>query len=348
MRRIGALAIISVFTVACGDSGPGGSTSSGTTDAVTTGATTTTATGSTGAPTTSAGGTGSSGGVQPECLDPSDCPTPPTCQEPTCEAGACGAADLPEGTPVDDIPGDCRTTVCDGGGGTKDVPADDPPGQVPGDCKLAACLQGQVEYSPADDDLPDDTNECTVDSCDAGQPVFTARPVNSLCGPNGSQFCHGDATCQPCKEVSDACEDFGSEPHETQAAAFTLGQITDADADGSFACGTLKGPADVDWFTFSGVDALLNVVDPSRSLIAQNDAGRVCVYLQCGKGTTTVNCAAPDTPDTAPMGQKGCCGTGTVAPALNCGGLDDSAKVWIKLDNPDAIACIPYQLDYHF
>lgn len=353
-----AVTMMVVGLAGCGDSGTGVSTGTATEatgEATGTGTTGTTGT-ATSEPDPTTGGslsgtttttTGPTTGIPAECQGPAECQAPP-CQAPTCEAGVCGTMNLAEGTPVDDLAGDCRATVCDGGGGTKEIPTDDPPGQVAGDCKLAGCLQGQVEFVPADDDLPNDDNDCTVDSCSAGQPVFTAKPMHSLCGPMGANFCHSDASCQACKEVTDACEDHGPEPHETQPSSYSLGEITDADAQGSYACGTVVGPDDVDWYTFTGVDAFLNMVDPSRTLVAESDAARLCVYLQCDNGATTVSCGANDTADTAPGGQKGCCGHGTVSPGLNCAGLDDSAKVWIRVDNPDGLACVPYRLDYHF
>lgn len=343
----------------CGGDNPGttGATRGGSGDATTGAPTSTTATttATTGEPTggttvgvSQSGSADPTTGAPPECLADADCPAMGPCLEPFCHDGMCGYDGVPEGEAVDDAPGDCRQTVCDGAGGTKEVPFDDPPAQVSGDCKLTICANGQVEYAIADDDLPNDDNDCTVDSCMTGQPVFTAKPVHSPCGPMGTHFCHSDAACEPCKEVSDACEDFGAEPHETQLAAHSLGEITDADADGGYACGTIKGAADVDWYTFSGVDAFLNMVDPSRTLVAEADSARLCVYIQCDNGTDSIGCAAPDTPDTAPLGQKGCCGYGTVSPSLNCKGLDDSAKVWIRVDNPDMLACVPYRLDFHF
>lgn len=362
-------AALTVGLSGCGDSGTGVTTggvsegTAGTTTGPETGPETGPGPGSatTGAPTTDGPTAGSMSqgttaepttvtpttGTPAECQTPEQCPSSP-CQAPTCEAGVCGTVNLAEGTEVDDLPGDCRRTVCDGAGGTKEIAADDPPPQATGDCKVVGCLQGQVVYTPADDDLPNDDNDCTLDACMGGEPKFTARPVHSPCGAMGASFCHSDASCQPCKEVSDACEDYGAEPHETQATAYSLGQITDADSNGSFVCGTVAGPDDVDWYTFSGVDAFLNVVDPSRTLVAQSDSARLCVYLQCDKGQTSVVCGANSTPDTAPMGQKGCCGQGTVSPKLDCTGLDDSAKVWIRVDNPDKYACVPYRLDYHF
>lgn len=357
---------ISMLTTAlllfgCGDDGnpTTGGSQSGTGDdttgttTTTTNAGTTTTTGdppTTGPSSASQSGTGDpTTGVQPECVVDSDCPDMGPCLERFCSDGACGYDGVPEDSVVADVPGDCRVTVCDGGGGTKEVPADDDaPPQVMGDCKLAVCAQGNVEFAVTDDDLPNDDNDCTVDGCMLGQPTFTAKAVHSPCGPMGASFCHSDASCQKCKEVSDACEDFGSEPHETQQTSFSLGEITDADDDGGFVCGTVKGAADVDWYTYAGVDAFLNVVDPSRSLIAEADAARLCVYIQCDKGGTQVGCAAPDTADTAPNGAKGCCGFGVVSPSLNCNGLDDSARVWIRVDNPDMLACVPYRLDFHF
>ena len=95
-------------------------------------------------------------------------------------------------------------------------------------------------------------------------------------------------------------------------------------------------------------DALGNYVDPFRSLVTQNGEGaRLCVYIQCSNQPTNLDCKGA-TPSTAPLGQPGCCDGGTIAPSLDCSGLNDSAKIWIRLDNPQKLACVPYQLDYHF
>lgn len=283
---------------------------------------------------------------QGPCQSADDCPSPgEVCKGPSCVDGVCGGAYLPDGTPWFDMsPGDCRIDACDGAGGLKSILFDDPPQQNPGDCERFVCDTGEILTIADPSDIPNDGNDCTLDTCEAEGPLNTPLEVNAACG---SGYCHSDVTCQHCKEVGDACEELGLEPHENQETAQDLGQITDADATGSFTCATLKGANDVDWYTYFGKDALGNQVDPSRSLMVQSGGGRVCVYFQCSKGSITVGCNGA-TADTAPLGQKGCCGSGTVKPSLNCEGLDDSARVWIRVDNPQALACVPYELAYHF
>jgi hypothetical protein len=301
--------------------------------------TTTTTDDSTGLPT--GGGT-----EQGPCQGPDDCPYPvEQCKGPTCVEGVCGADYLADGTPwYADAPGDCRIDVCDGAGGIKSVFGEDPPPQTSGDCQRLVCQNGAPVAADDATDVPDDGNDCTVDTCEAAGPTNTPLPVNSACGDG---YCHSDLVCRHCEEVSDACEDPGSEPHENQETAQNLGQITDADASGSYLCGALKGANDVDWYTYFGKDALLNQVDPSRSFYAQVGVGRVCVYLECNNGSTTVGCNGAAN-DVSPLGQQGCRASDVVKPYLNCDGLDDSARVWIRVDNPQALACVPYELAYHF
>ena len=271
------------------------------------------------------------------------------CQKGVCDAGVCAVVNAPEGTPVRDEPGDCQRTVCDGAGVTRDEPADgDMPAGTPGDCKRVTCSRGQMEFMPDDLDLPDDGVDCTQDLCDRGAPKFEAKPVNSLCGADGEKFCHDDRSCRDCKQVSAACEDeSGSEANETQATATGLGTINDADASGSFVCAVLDGSADVDWYTFNGEDAFFNFVDPTREVIADLNH-RICVYITCDNGPPSIDCGGDETEDTAPMGQPGCCGHGNISPALNCAGTDDSATIWIRVENVDGLACVPYELRYHF
>ena len=301
--------------------------------------TTSTTGGSEGAPTTTAG----------ECSDPSECSGPlAVCQQYTCIQGACGVADLPQGSEWPSAFGDCRIDLCDGKGGLMTVLGDDPPAQVYGDCQRYVCDNGDAVTITDESDIDNDGNDCTVDACDGALATHTPLPVHTACGPDGASFCHTDATCAPCKEVTAACEDYGPEPHDNQETALDLGQISDADLDGGTACGTLRGMNDIDWYTFNGKDALGNYVDPFRSLVTQSGEGaRLCVYIQCSNQPTKLDCKGA-TPSTAPLGQPGCCDGGTVAPSLDCSGLNDSAKIWIRVDNPQKLACVPYQLDYHF
>jgi len=271
------------------------------------------------------------------------------CQQGVCQAGVCMIVNLPDQAPIADAPGDCRRDVCDGQGSLKQTPDDtDAPIDAPGNCKAWVCMAGEPSFIADDLDLPSDDVECTADTCEQGTPKFTAKPTNSFCGEMGAKFCHDDTTCRDCKQVSEACEDeSATEPNETQLTSHGLGEITDADAAGSFVCAVLDGAEDVDWYTYNGKDAFLNFVDPTREVISDLNH-RICVYIVCQNGEPTIGCGGDETPDTAPLGQKGCCGTGNVSPSLNCQGTNDSAVIWVKVENIDELACVPYELKYHF
>lgn len=314
----------------------------------------------------------------PACAHDDECPSDPNnpCARAACgDDGACGFAPLAAETPLPDDPGNCLRSECDGDGAArvvpfddppndtpddclvptckdgavKQIPADDPPSDTPGDCKATTCDAGEVTFVEDDFDLPDDAVECTQDTCNDGVPAFVPKPANSFCGPNGASFCHDDTSCRFCKQVSEACEDeTNTEVNDTQQTAHDFGTISDADSAGDSICPVLKGADDVDWYHYKGDDKFPNIVDPTRVVTSDLNA-RLCVYFACEGGANTfVGCNADEVADVAPGGQKGCCGVGNVSPTLDCPGTDDAADVWIKVENVDMLACVPYQFDYHF
>lgn len=269
---------------------------------------------------------------------------PGICQTLACEGEVCKHEELPPGTMVDEQYGDCRALVCDGMGGFEEVLADDPPSEPRGNCTKSICdASGDAALAVDPSDAPNDGLECTFDACVDGAPTSTPMAINSRCSGDG--YCDLVGQCRDCPS-HDPCVDDGPEPNNSQGSATQLGQITDKDGDGGTVCGVLGSVDDVDWFVFGGEDVPLGVVDPTRTLIATAGA-RLCVYAHCESGGTSVGCFL-DTPDTAPGGDKGCCGVGTVSPNINCDGLDDSATVWIKVEHTNGLACEEYQLDYHF
>jgi hypothetical protein len=381
-HRLALLTLLTLACFACGDDGNPGS-GDGTSTTGPTGDPTAAS-----QPTTTTDDPGdTSGGMTAATTDvpttaPAECEQDAQCPggDNPCAAGRCsdGACELvPErlGTPQPDDPGNCMRAECDGMGAVHMVPEDDPPNDTPDDCQAPTCQDGAVKLVPADDppadtlgdckrttcdagevtfvaddlDLPDDTIECTQDTCVDGTPAFPPKPTNSFCGPMGDMFCHADSECEPCKQVSEACEDeTNTEANDTQMTAFDFGTISDADSAGDTICPVLDGPDDVDWYHYFGNDVFPNVVDPDRVVTSDMNA-RLCVYFDCeGNNSTSVGCNADEVEDIAPGGQAGCCGMGSVAPSLNCSGLDDAADVWIKVENVDMAACVGYQLDYHF
>jgi hypothetical protein len=143
------------------------------------------------------------------------------------------------------------------------------------------------------------------------------------------------------------CNDPGpGEPNDTEATAMFLGLITDDDSDGSSFAGTLAGPADVDWYTYSGVDTFGYEVDLSRTFTSGQF--RVCQFAQCLTGTTSLTCPSGTTPQSSPAGRPGCCDNASfIITDIDCAGVDEDTTVFIRIDQPVS-ACVPYSIVYHY
>jgi hypothetical protein len=117
-----------------------------------------------------------------ECLVAEDCtdlPANDDCQVRTCTAGVCGQDFIAQGTEVTlQDAGDCELTVCNGAGETEQV-ADD-------------------------DDLPNDNNDCTTDTCNLGDPEFTPVVEGTTCTGG---VCDDAAECVGCLEPADCGAD---------------------------------------------------------------------------------------------------------------------------------------------
>ncbi|AKT39081.1 uncharacterized protein CMC5_032280 [Chondromyces crocatus] len=136
------------------------------------------------------GGQGGAGGQGPaQCAVAADCQAPANvCEVAVCTAGVCGTTPVAAGTLVPtQITGDCQRAICDGNGST---------------------------VTEADDfDIPNDNNDCTVDDCDQGTPVFTPEPASTGCDDNGGVVCDGAGQCIPAvcgdgvTEGAEVCDD---------------------------------------------------------------------------------------------------------------------------------------------
>ncbi len=113
-----------------------------------------------------------------ECVTPNDCPgTDSECRVRTCESGVCGVSNAAKGTAVaSQTAGDCKKNQCDGAG-TTEVVSDDL-------------------------NVPDDGNECTNDSCDAGGEAHEPKPLNTPCGAGGALYCDDSGSCLGCTDAS--------------------------------------------------------------------------------------------------------------------------------------------------
>jgi hypothetical protein len=133
------------------------------------------------------------------------------------------------------------------------------------------------------------------------------------------------------------------EPANDEKSAMNLGAIDDCDGSGSSVDGVLDGKNDVDWFVFWGKDTLGCIVDPFAS---SGVKARVCVFADCA--SATVSCSS-GTIAASPLGRPGCCVSegGQISLSLGCNGIDDSASIYIRVDQAAQDVCQAYTVDYH-
>ena len=127
------------------------------------------------------GGSGGDGGGPVACMSASECPgASGPCVAPQCAGGLC--AEVPIGAGIEppiQTPNDCKTVVCDGAGNA-----------VP-----------QLEAG----DLPDDSNDCTEDLCDASsEPSHPFFPPGTPCGETGT--CNDTGQCNECEPGMRRCQ----------------------------------------------------------------------------------------------------------------------------------------------
>lgn len=126
-----------------------------------------------------AGGTGGVGGVGgmsvpvSECMTAAECPQPgdARCGKATCADGVCRLELTPLSRLASQLAGDCKERWCDGAG------------------NLIEFTEGTDSYN---DGLP-----CTVNDCEAGEPVTTLVPNGNTCPAAGSGVCN-EGACVPC------------------------------------------------------------------------------------------------------------------------------------------------------
>ncbi len=132
-------------------------------------------------------------------------------------------------------------------------------GDEDGDCMALQCADGEPEPQdlPYIDDVEDDANECTTDTCsDTGDPVHTATPGASC---SDGMFCTATDTCNaagacvgtgdPCAlggACADACNEVANncfDPVGTACGSATVGPCSEADTcDGAGACSQNNAP----------------------------------------------------------------------------------------------------------
>lgn len=147
------------------------------------------------------------------------------------------------------------------------------------------------------------------------------------------------------------CTDPGPEPNNLESDAVELGDLV-CNADAQTFTGVLDDNTDVDWFVYHGVynDCGIIAGDPEATQVLTAGATiRMCVFAECDQGPVEFECEDGATMSLSPEGRPGCCNQGDVHFTLDCtDGGDESARIYIRLDQGPAGACVDYAVEYSY
>jgi hypothetical protein len=144
------------------------------------------------------------------CLSNADCGQSTACVSYTCQSGSCVTEFVPsgQGNPGGQTSGDCKKVVCNGSGGTTTINDNNDVKNDNDACTTDSCSNGSPVHTAIT--VPDDGNVCTDDTCDPAQGVIHPPVANGTsCGTckacsNGvcsAAAANGDS-CGSCRSCS--------------------------------------------------------------------------------------------------------------------------------------------------
>jgi hypothetical protein len=303
-------------------------------------------------------GRGSGAPPPPECSVDGDCASRDTdddvCTRFTCSSGRC-VETLAEGIPECECNNKvhciikyqayteaCATVACEAHK-CKLVtvsPAGPSPKQRAGDCQVVTCDgTTAIETKKLDpQDVDDDNNDCTTDTCGATKTTHAAKPNATACN-NNTGLCF-DGKCIPCQPQNPtSCGAEGPGEPNNNSVPHLMPQ------DEAF-CG-FSSSTDVDWYTFDFKDAEFSNDVLYFKFASPAPTIEVCAYAKCNSGFPKVG-GGCSSKLPGPNGSEGCCYVGapsTLAPTwdIDCSETsDDSGKIYVSVKTPGSDACEPY------
>ena len=209
---------------------------------------------------------------------------------------------------------------------------------------FAGIISACADVDPSDHDSQD-----TILTLD----VSTGDPTegSSSEGPTTSE---GDESADSGDEGSPPiiCNPADShEPNNVEDEAKKVPNITDDDSAGGIIESILAGQDDVDWFAYMGSDVAFAYVDPAGGLDADMEL-QLCLFVSCLTGPNpSLGCPGAIYDESPDYLLPGCCNVGGstfVSIDLDCVGDDDSAYVFMRVDQGHDDICVPYEITYHF
>ena len=104
--------------------------------------------------------------------------------------GACNSPCADGETCINSICSECATaTEC--------------PQPAVGSCQKATCVNGTCGTESDNNNLPNDLNQCTADTCSDGTPIHSNLGPGTACDQNGGTVCDGSGQCVQCLTPTD-------------------------------------------------------------------------------------------------------------------------------------------------
>jgi hypothetical protein len=229
------------------------------------------------------------------------------------------------------------------------APAGPAPDQTEGDCSVTTCdgetAIGKIEDDA--DDVADDNNPCTVDSCGEAGPLFEALADGSEC-LDGSGICYASLCYPGCIPADpEACGGEGpSEPQNDTSPSQT--------GENNPVCGMLDED-DVDFFELYIEDEDFKSDIMGFDVHSSAPTIELCAYVLCnnhaGGGYPDGGCSNKVD---GPNGSAGCCWQGapeSLDPTwdLDCtGDDDDSGTLYFSVRALGGDACDTYTVSAHY
>lgn len=226
------------------------------------------------------------------------------------------------------------------------APAGSSPAEREGDCADLTC-DGENKEPIVNvnlNDIRDDNNSCTTDTCNEDGASNTPVADGTACG-DGVCFdamCH--AGCAPSNP--DSCGDEGpNEPANNDGFAATSVN------EHQQSCGMLDGD-DVDWFELYIVDEEFETDIIGIDVVASAPTVEICAFVLCDNGGFPGGGCGNK--QQGPVGSDGCCWTGdpkTLSPTwdLDCSDTtDDSGTLFVSVRAPSGSDCESYRISAHY
>jgi hypothetical protein len=214
---------------------------------------------------------------------------------------------------------------------------------------MGACKQLNPDFVPADGSSSTDATTTSPTE----STTFTASVADDASSmDDASDDTVGSSSSESAGDSSSGgdCDDVDGD-NELPTDATPLDEQACEDEPATFD-GVIVDGGDDDWLTlpvlYTGNFECGND-DPITSLALDDDALVVCGYLTCNDGQPMILDCGGGMEASAPDGEPGCCGSGSVQLTFNCAGsTDESGTILVRVSAEAPLDCASYQLTTDF